>query len=339
MMKKNYFILLLITTGIVSIANAQEVPADIKFFTTEGYTNNSELNDNANWQTNHVNASNIVWSSQLFCSETFGYQRLTANYARSHWQTPIQATANQTITLRLDFDPSDGTVANTTNLLNFGLISASGIPVLVGEDVDTEVEEKNNEATYIKTDATGKYTLDSAGDGSTACVIGERTYVVVKVTVGTDAASSIFSAQLFNAADAAISETSVITGIATDLYTAITGTGAYTFFASQNFKTGTGFKRIDVSRMKVSVNETPLSVQNHLAFDFSVYPNPAKNEIKISTQVQLQNAKVSNLLGKTMLHVNYPSERLDVSSLHAGIYLMSLTSKEGVVVNKKIIIE
>ena len=91
--------------------------------------------------------------------------------------------------------------------------------------------------------------------------------------------------------------------------------------------------------MKVSVNETPLSVQNHLAFDFSVYPNPAKNEIKISTQVQLQNAKVSNLLGKTMLHVNYPSERLDVSSLHAGIYLMSLTSKEGVVVNKKIIIE
>ena len=330
-MKKKYFILLLITTVIVSITNAQEVPADIKFFTTEGYTNNSELNDNANWQTNHVNTSNKVYSSQLYCSETFGYQRLTHNYARSHWQTPIQATANQTITLRLDFNPSNGTVANTTNLLNFGLISESGIPVLV--------EEKNNKATYIKTDATGKYTLDSTGDGSTACVIGERTYVVVKVTVGTDAASSIFSAQLFNAADAAISETSVTTGIATDLYTAIIGTGAYTFFASQNFKTGTGFQRIDVSRMKVSVNATPLSVQNHLAFDFSVYPNPAKNEIKISTQVQLQNAKVSNLLGKTMLHVNYPSERLDVSSLHAGIYLMSLTSKEGAVVNKKIIIE
>ena len=54
-MKKKYFILLLITTVIVSITNAQEVPADIKFFTTEGYTNNSELNDNANWQTNHVN--------------------------------------------------------------------------------------------------------------------------------------------------------------------------------------------------------------------------------------------------------------------------------------------
>ena len=83
----------------------------------------------------------------------------------------------------------------------------------------------------------------------------------------------------------------------------------------------------------------PLSIEDQKAFDFSVYPNPAKNEIKISTQVQLQNAKVYNLLGKTMLHVNYPSERLDVSSLHAGIYLMSLTSEEGAVVNKKIIIE
>ena len=83
----------------------------------------------------------------------------------------------------------------------------------------------------------------------------------------------------------------------------------------------------------------PLSIEDKKAFDFSIYPNPAKNEIKISTQVQLQNAKVYNLLGKTMLHLNYPSERLDVSSLHAGIYLMSLTSEEGAVVNKKIIIE
>jgi len=83
----------------------------------------------------------------------------------------------------------------------------------------------------------------------------------------------------------------------------------------------------------------PLSIEDQKAFDFSVYPNPTKNEIKISTQVQLQNAKVYNLMGKTMLHVNYPSERLDVSSLHAGIYLMSLTSEEGAVVNKKIIIE
>jgi hypothetical protein len=83
----------------------------------------------------------------------------------------------------------------------------------------------------------------------------------------------------------------------------------------------------------------PLSIKDQKSFDFSVYPNPAKNEIKVSTQVQLQNAKVYNLLGKTMLHINYPSDRINVSSLNAGIYIMSLTSDEGAVVNKKIIIK
>ena len=237
-MKKNYFILVLLLVSFIPLTNAQTVPADINFFTTEGYTNNSDLNNNANWQTK------ATWNNQLYCSETYGYQRLTANYARSQWQTAIQASANQIISLRLDFNPSSGTVANSKNLLNFGLISASGIPNLIAA---------NNLATYIKTDATGKYTIDSTGDGTTACVIGERTYVVVEVSVGADAASSIFSAQLFNAADAAISGTRTTTGIPADLYTAITGTGAYALFSAQDFKTTGGFQRIDVSRMKVSV--------------------------------------------------------------------------------------
>ena len=237
-MKKNYVFLILVLVSFIPLTNAQTVPADINFFTTEGYTNNSELNNNANWQTK------ATWNNQLFCSDTYGYQRYTANWARSQWQTPIQATANQIISLRLDFDPSSGTVANSTSLLNFGLISASGIP---------DLNSNNSLATYIKTDATGNYTIDSTGDGSTACVIGERTYIVVEVSVGADAASSIFSAQLFNDDDDAISGTRTTTGIPADLYTAITGTGAYAVFSAQNFKTSGGFQRIDISRMKVSV--------------------------------------------------------------------------------------
>lgn len=252
-MKKNYFILVLLLVSFIPLTNAQTVPADINFFTTEGYTNNSELNNNANWQTK------ATWNNQLYCSETYGHQRLTANYARSQWQTAIQASANQIISLRLDFNPSSGTVANSKNLLNFGLISASGIPNLIAA---------NNLATYIKTDATGKYTIDSTGDGTTACVIGERTYVVVEVSVGADAASSIFSAQLFNAADAAISGTRTTTGIPADLYTAITGTGAYALFSAQDFKTTGGFQRIDVSRMKVSVaNAQSSSTYNGSSWD------------------------------------------------------------------------
>jgi hypothetical protein len=243
-MKKKYVFLVVLLVSFIPLTNAQTVPAEINFFTTEGYTNNSELDNNANWQTN------ATWNNQLYCSDTYGYQRYTANWARSQWQTLIQATMNQIISLRLDFDPSSGTVANSKDLLNFGLISASGIPNLNAD---------NSESTYIKTDATGNYTLDGINNGSTACVIGERTYVVVQVTLGENAANSIFSAQLFNATDDAISKTSVKTGIPIDLYTAITGTGAYAVFGAQAFKSTGGFQRIDISRMKVSVTNAQSS--------------------------------------------------------------------------------
>ena len=42
-MKNTYiFLLLLMAFGIAPITNAQTVPADINFFTTEGYVNNKE---------------------------------------------------------------------------------------------------------------------------------------------------------------------------------------------------------------------------------------------------------------------------------------------------------
>ena len=108
------------------------------------------------------------------------------------------------------------------------------------------------------------------------------------------------------------------------------------FRITQNF--GTSFMQIDDVEITCTTC-TPLSIEDQKPFDFSVYPNPAKNEIKISTQVQLQNAKMYNLIGKTVLNIEQPSNRINVSSLNNGIYIMALTSKEGAVVNKKIIIE
>ena len=242
-MKKTYILLLsLMAFGIAPIANAQGVPQTINFFTTDGYTNNSELGSNANWETS------ATWNNQVFCAAAYGYQRYTANWARSQWQTPIQAAAGKIIRLRLDFNPSSGAVANSTNLLNFGLISTAGIP-----EFENGV---NNSATYIKTDASGNYTLDAITTGTVACVINETKYIVVELYVGSDATNSKISSQLFNAADESISATSRQNGVPADLYTAITGTGAYAVFAGQDFKSGGGFQRIDISRFEVSVINT-----------------------------------------------------------------------------------
>lgn len=101
---------------------------------------------------------------------------------------------------------------------------------------------------------------------------------------------------------------------------------------------GAGTFKIDDVEITCNTCAT-MSVDDQQAFEFYVYPIPAKNELNINTQVELQNARVHNLLGKMVLNIIEPSNRINVSSLNSGIYMLTLTSKEGAVVNKKIIIE
>ena len=111
-MKNTYILLLsLMAFGIAPIANAQAVPQTINFFTGEGYTNNSELGDNANWQTK------ANWNNQLFSGADFGYQSYINNNARSYWQTPIIAAAGEIIRLRLDFNLFNGVVVDLSAML------------------------------------------------------------------------------------------------------------------------------------------------------------------------------------------------------------------------------
>ena len=263
MMKKNYFILLLITTGIVSIANAQQTIYSDDFET--GYTADSEIQTTVtSWQTA---GANFTFPAKNVASD---------GAASSNWYVRMER-------------------GGTTNFA------------------------------YIER----VYTL-TAGE----------TYEF-KASVFPDAAGqkNAYNLRVLDvAAEVAASATPAAGSTWEELSISYTAAETKDYKFRVNKAWGTQGASIDNYSI-VCTSCDPLSIEDQKAFDFSVYPNPAKNEIKISTQVQLQNAKVSNLLGKTMLHVNYPSERLDVSSLHAGIYLMSLTSKEGAVVNKKIIIE
>ena len=262
-MKKNYFILLLITTVIVSITNAQQTIYSDDFET--GYTADSEIQTTVtSWQTAGANftfpAKNVASGGT---QDSNWYVRMerggTTNFA--YIERIYTLTAGETYEFK-----------------------ASVFPDVAGQ--------KN------------AYTLR---------VVDDATNVAESATPATGSTWEELSIS----------------------YTAAE-TKDYKFRVNKAW--GTQGASIDNYSI-VCTSCDPLSIEDQKAFDFSVYPNPTKNEIKISTQVQLQNAKVYNLMGKTMLHVNYPSERLDVSSLHAGIYLMSLTSKEGAVVNKKIIIE
>jgi len=86
------------------------------------------------------------------------------------------------------------------------------------------------------------------------------------------------------------------------------------------------------------IYESSLSVQDHTAFDFAVYPNPVKDMLHINTQEALQKIEVADLLGRTVFKQNNVPKSVDISSLNKGVYILKLTSEKGIS-TKKIIKE
>lgn len=74
--------------------------------------------------------------------------------------------------------------------------------------------------------------------------------------------------------------------------------------------------------------------------DFEIYPNPAKDMINIKNIKQFDQIILSDIYGRTVIirECKYNQEAIDCSSLRKGIYLLSLTNKEGII-TKQIIID
>lgn len=79
------------------------------------------------------------------------------------------------------------------------------------------------------------------------------------------------------------------------------------------------------------------SVDDIFSSKVSVYPNPAKESVTITSQVELNKVEVFNLLGKQVIKTSTLNNNiLDVSSLSKGVYLMKLTSGDSVATRKLI---
>ena len=74
----------------------------------------------------------------------------------------------------------------------------------------------------------------------------------------------------------------------------------------------------------VSPKDGLLSVDNYEEIEFGIYPNPANNEINISTDLNNFKVDILDITGKINLSSNN-QVRLDVSNLKPGIYLVKVT--------------
>ena len=82
-----------------------------------------------------------------------------------------------------------------------------------------------------------------------------------------------------------------------------------------------------------------LSTEDYRVFSFEMYPNPTKSgfvTIK-SNQMGAVQAQVFDLLGKEVINTTVNNERMDVSNLNAGVYVVKLTQNKNTTTKKLII--
>mgnify|MGYP003631040605 CR=1 FL=1 len=100
--------------------------------------------------------------------------------------------------------------------------------------------------------------------------------------------------------------------------------------------------RVGLTWTDVVSNTATLSIsENELQAAISLYPNPAKDYISINTKnnLEISNVEIYSLLGQKVKSQRVSEDnRVDVSSLSKGMYLMKI-SADGNSITKKIVIE
>lgn len=77
-----------------------------------------------------------------------------------------------------------------------------------------------------------------------------------------------------------------------------------------------------------------LSTAQALSKDVSVYPTLASKEVTVASAEAVENVDVINYLGKTVITTK--AKTIDVSSLSSGVYLVKVTTANGVVTKRVI---
>jgi len=85
---------------------------------------------------------------------------------------------------------------------------------------------------------------------------------------------------------------------------------------------------------------TSIKESNNIEFNLNVYPNPTRNELTISSDVEMNTISIYNAIGERVMNVkpNQKSTLINTSNLSTGIYFVNIKTSLGRNTFKKLIV-
>jgi uncharacterized protein len=83
------------------------------------------------------------------------------------------------------------------------------------------------------------------------------------------------------------------------------------------------------SQIKLPGNNPSLNIADGARINFSLFPNPANNQLSIESDFLIQSYQIVDLSGKLIVHETYTNGSIDISNLEPALYILKVQTFEG----------
>ena len=253
-MKTRYYnIFSIVLAFSINCVNSQNV---VNFTTDEGFTSGALYNQ-PNWDANFQTSTWMVDASQ-------GMVTATNQWKRAAWEQGFSLSGvGDEITFRVDLNFTGNLIVQNNPLIKIGFSASSDVgssnppsnTVFLSTTEDNEdtpggaLQIRNNTNNAPLSLETVLPISDCQGlNGAT-----DDLAVIVTLSLGENATSSIISGKLLNTTDGTSSNLGSYSGIDTQVFDAA-ASNIYGYFQAQSFITGSGLSAINVKKVSISTN-------------------------------------------------------------------------------------
>ena len=91
---------------------------------------------------------------------------------------------------------------------------------------------------------------------------------------------------------------------------------------------------LESKSIEIIHNVTDSDIDDVVANQLSIFPNPAQNDIFIKSNLSIEKVEIYSLSGELLMQENNFNEKISVSVLLRGVYLLKIYTDKGLVVSK-----